>query len=54
MEKESKSELVFWKIFKWILKLIWNLLLMFAYGLLRLTELIAGQIAVWLKKVLNL
>jgi hypothetical protein len=54
MAKESRSDTdkIIWKIFSGIMKFLWKLFLMLLWGFLRITELILGQCAKWLKGAL--
>lgn len=49
--KEQESNLS--KVFKWILKTIWKLFLILLWGILRLSEVICGQFASWLKRIIS-
>ena len=51
MAREDNSDWgkIIGNIIWWIIKLIWKIFLMVLWGFLRLTEVIAGQFAKWVK-----
>lgn len=49
MQEESTLS----KVGKWILKTVWKLFLILAWGCMRLIEVLAGQLAILFKKILD-
>jgi len=48
-----KRENIFWKFFKWLLKLAWKLFILLLCGSLSITEVVLHHVNIYLKKIIS-
>lgn len=48
-----ESEVSVSRIITWLLKALWKVFLNLLWGFLRLTEVLCGQFALWIKSIIN-